>query len=168
MITRKILAAVVVAGVSSLATAEMAPYFGVQYGYLDFDRGAVDGAALDAFTLRGGLDINELIAAEARVGLGLSDDTRQGIKTEMNYHYGVYAVINLPTRTQLDPYLLGGYSYVDSTVNGSDYSDDGLAYGAGLKWAMNDESALTLEYLKVADNDYTKQNLISLGILYHF
>lgn len=168
MITKRILAAVVAAGVSSFANAEMAPYFGVQYGFLDFDRGAVDGAALDAFTVRGGLDINELIAAEARVGLGLSDDTRRGIKAEMNYHYGVYAVINLPTGSHIDPYLLGGYSYVDSTVNRNDYSDDGLAYGAGLKWFMNDQSALTLEYLKVADNDYTKQNLISLGILYHF
>lgn len=168
MITKKTMAALVVAGASSFATAEMTPYFGVQYGYLDYDRGVVDGASLDAFTVRGGLDINELLAAEVRAGVGLVDDTRRGVEAEMNYHYGIYAVVNLPTGTRIDPYLLGGYSYVDSTVNRKDYSDDGLAYGAGMKWSMNDESALTLEYLKVADNDHTKQNLISVGILYHF
>lgn len=165
---KRTLCALMMASASGLAIADSTPYFGVQYGYLDFERGAVKEASLDALSLRGGLEINELLSGEVRLGTGLFDDDYRGIDAEMNYYYGVYAVVNLPTGGKLDPYLIGGYSYVDSSVGNEDYRDDGAAYGAGLNWAMDDQSALTLEYLKLVDNDHSKQNVVSVGMVYRF
>lgn len=159
-------------GVSGAAAADSMwqpqPYAGVQYGYLDYDRGNLKGQDLDVLSLRGGVQLNSLLSAEVRGGAGLFSQRYHGEKTRINFHYGLYVRLTLPNSSPFTPYLLGGYAYSDSQAAGRHQRDDGGSYGGGVSYALDSRVDLNLELLRLADNDHTRQNALTLGATYRF
>ena len=146
--------------------AEM--YAGAQVNLMKIDRGAVSDAELTALTLRGGMVLHELVSAELRLGAGLSDDSYRNIDVENDFFYGAYARLTPPLEGPLQPYLIGGYGYVENEINGTTQRDDGSSYGGGFDLGVGQHSTLNVEYLRLVDNDFGKQELIGLGVNYSF
>ncbi|EKF73158.1 hypothetical protein A11A3_15187 [Alcanivorax hongdengensis A-11-3] len=143
-------------------------YGGAQYSYMTVDRGAVNNARLNGYTLRGGAVLHQLFSVEVRAGQALGDDSYRDIKVENDFYYGGYLLMTLPLEGPVTPYGIGGYGYVENDFNGNTQRDDGASYGFGFDYAADSHLGLNLEYLRLADNDYTQQELISLGVTYHF
>lgn len=164
-ITRGALSIGLLAGAMAVQ-AEM--YAGAQASLMKVDRGAISDAQLGALTLRGGMVLHELVSAELRLGTGLSDDSYRNIDVENDFFYGAYARLTPPLEGPVQPYLIGGYSYVENDINGATQRDDGSSYGGGLDLGVGQHSTLNVEYLRLIDNDYGKQELIGLGVNYSF
>ena len=146
--------------------AEM--YAGAQVNLMKIDRGAVSDAQLSALTVRGGMVLHELVSAELRLGAGLSDDSYRNIDVENDFFYGAYARLTPPELKAVQPYLIGGYGYVENDINGTTQRDDGSSYGGGIDLGVGQHSTLNVEYLRLVDNDFGKQELIGLGLNYSF
>ncbi|NQZ69054.1 MAG: porin family protein, partial [Lentisphaeria bacterium] len=129
-------------------------YFGAQYAISYFDESGLDEFNPTLFVARFGKYINDSVAIEARIGVGLEDDTVD-ISTidytlELDTLYGLYAVVNFPLGDALSAYGLIGFTEADATFSASGLSgsadDDGLSYGVGLNWGS--DVALNLEYME--------------------
>ena len=64
--------------------------------------------------------------------------------------------------------MSGGYSYVENDFNGETLRDDGASYGGGFDLGMEENISMSLEYLRLVDNDFGSQELIGLGLNYRF
>ncbi|MCH8544422.1 MAG: porin family protein [Alcanivorax sp.] len=164
---RRILCGLMAAGACSLALADMTPYAGIQYAYTDFKRGDVS-TSLDSIVVRGGMRFDELFSAEARISTGIGSGSDGGVKAENRYNYGAYGVVTLPLGNEYTPYAMGGYTYARSEVGGERQRDDGVSYGAGVDWALDDLMSLNVEVLRSVRNDFTKQTVVGLGVKYRF
>lgn len=167
---KKILYGLIVGSASSLAMADMidiTPYAGLQYAYTDFKRGDIN-TSLDSMVVRGGARFGQVLGAEARVSTGIGSGSHMGEKVENRYNYGAYGVVNLPTGQPYTPYALGGYTYARSEIGNSRQRDDGLSYGAGVDWALDDIMSVNVEVLRSVRNDFTKQTVVGLGVAYRF
>lgn len=112
--------------------------------------------------------LHELVSAEVHVGKAFDDDSYRGVEVENDFHYGVYARLTPPLAGPVRPYLIGGYSYVENDFNGETLRDDGASYGGGFDLGMEEHISMSLEYLRLVDNDYGTQELIGLGLNYRF
>lgn len=148
------------------------PYFGASYGYLDADFGTVKNADADLLLLRLGAEINELLAAEVRLGAGLIEDSVQGAKVKVSQQRAAYVLLNLPLNERFTPYLLGGYSYSELKISGGPnngtHGEDSFAYGAGVNFNFDEVSSVNVEAMSLLDTDYSDQTLLSLGFKVKF
>ncbi len=55
-----------------------------------------------------------------------------------------------------------------SESNGTAQRDDGSSCGGGFALGVGQHSTLNVEYLRLVDNDFGKQELIGLGVNYSF
>ncbi|MED5433016.1 MAG: outer membrane beta-barrel protein [Pseudomonadota bacterium] len=143
-------------------------YTGAQVSMLKIDRGNVSDVALTDLNVRGGLVLHELLSAEVHAGKGFGDDSYQGVEVENDFHYGVYARLTPPVAGPIRPYLLGGYGYVENDFNGETLRDDGTSFGGGFDLGLEEHMSMSLEYLRLVDNEFGKQELIGLGLNYRF
>ena len=146
---------------------EITPYGGIQYAYTDFKRGDIN-TSLDSMVLRGGARLHELFSAEARISTGIGSGSHQGDKIKNRYNYGAYGLLTLPTGQPYMPYAIAGYTYARSEIGNTRQRDDGLSYGAGVDWALDDVMAINVEVLRTVRNDHTKQTALGLGVSYRF
>lgn len=147
-------------------------YVGGGYTRTEFDADLVsDDAELGALFFRGGYQINENLAVEARFGKGIADDKIDGVKIEEDYMYGAYFKAGMPTSIGLYPYFLVGWteSKLKFSVPGDSTTDksSGISYGAGLEYRVS-QFSVGLEYAKLYNNDDYKINGLSLGVNYKF
>ena len=156
----------------SLAAGAQAQFYGgAQFSHLTLSRGSVSNAQLSGITLRGGMVlVPQLFSAELRLGkaFGSDSDSDSGVKAKNDFYYGTLVRMTLPLGKPFTPYAVGGYGYVKTDLDGNTQRDDGGAYGLGVDYALPGKLSVNLEYLRLADNDYTKQELFSLGVNYHF
>ncbi|MCG8394652.1 MAG: porin family protein [Pseudomonadales bacterium] len=159
---------VLAAGVLAATIVQAQPYVGAQAGMMKIDRGQVSDATLTGLTLRGGLVLHELLSAEVRVGKAVGDDSYRNVDVENDFYYGAYARLTPPLAGPVQPYLIGGYSYVENDFNGNTLRDDGESYGGGFDLGMEEHLSMNLEYLRLVDNDFGTQELIGVGVNYAF
>lgn len=168
LIYRVAYGALAVGLLTSAVVVQAEIYAGAQFNIMKIDRGAVSDAQFDALTLRGGMVLHELVSAELRLGTGISDDRYRNIEVENDFFYGVYARLTPPLEGSVQPYLIGGYGYAENDIHGATERDDGSSYGGGMEMGVGQHSTLNVEYLRLVDNAYGKQELIGIGINYAF
>lgn len=159
-----------VVGASGVAANDYIPqpYVGAQYGHTNFNRGALNHVNQNHITARVGAEMFQLLGLEARVGTGLTTVDKGGNRVKGRYNYGVFGVVNLPTDTAISPYVLGGYTHVSTGINGRNFRDDSAAYGLGLNWNVSDAVSVNGEFMRLVDNDWSRQSTTAFGVKYNF
>ncbi|MCU7929188.1 MAG: porin family protein [Candidatus Thiodiazotropha sp. (ex Codakia rugifera)] len=123
--------------------------------------------------LRGGHEFNDFFAVEGHLGL-FSEDTINGDTHQIDYLASIFARGNLflfDSRARV--YALGGLTRFSGDVPGFNGVDEtSLGYGLGIELYGHERNALTLEWIRYADDDIRnvdyKVESINLGYLHRF
>lgn len=152
-------------------------YFGVAISgalYRD-DRSDVPDFNMAGGTLKIGYDIIPWVAIEAHTGSTIDDSEKHNgekMEARLEWFTSLYGRINLLTG-KIRPYLLLGYtrakfnSNADSDVALPNQVND-FSYGGGIELYGNQSTALSLEFIRVADKSNYRIDIASLGIVHHF
>ena len=178
---RKTIMALAVAAVTtSMAYGETAAtepgwYVGGSYSTLETD--IVVEFDLAALVFNGGYQFNDYVAVEVRAGTGITDDDFTGIggsvDLELDYLYGVYTKIGVPTGTNVYPYVVLGYTKAELEVSSSiglsaSDSDSDTSYGIGARFQVNDNVGVVVEYMNWYDDDDVEITGFNIGASYKF
>jgi outer membrane immunogenic protein len=154
------------------------PYVGGNYTQLKYtdedDQQPNADAEIEptAAYLRLGVEPNEVIGVEARGGIGLQADERDGVEFETDHFYGGYITLGAPIGDALRPYVMGGYTKTQSTVKADTllgtYKDtttrEDESWGVGMDLNLTGTTALNLEYMRYLDKENLELSGVSLGI----
>lgn len=148
-------------------------YLGGGYAPLTLDSNDVSSNAhLDALFVRGGVQFNENLAAEVRIGTGIQDDRVDGTKVELEDMYGIYLKAGLPTTVGLYPYALLGATHakIKLSNNGlhSSTSDSDISYGLGIEYEINYAATAGLEWANLYDKNGDTITGVTLGLNFRF
>jgi outer membrane immunogenic protein len=167
---------------ASLSFGDTSGYTGlsvsrIQYEFFD------DGIDLrpDLALFRAGVEFNDYLGIEGRVGGGISRDSIQtgNITSTLlsDWIYGGHVKLSVPVNERRGkPYLMMGRVYSSSTIVTA--TDTGLgvirqqrsrktediSLGGGVDILINTRTALNIEYMRYADNSDEKLRAVSLGI----
>ena len=124
-------------------------------GVSSFD---ADGAALNAFTARGGISFNDLLSAEFEASFGLGADESGGVDSELENQFGGFVLASYPVLRNLDVHGRIGYTSaeIQTANNGvsSDVDADGFAFGIGSEFMLNEQFGIRGDYTRIeADDD---------------
>jgi opacity protein-like surface antigen len=155
------------------SAAEPGFYLGGGYSELTLESNNVrSDADLDSLFVRGGIQLNEYLAAEARLGFGVDDDRISGVKVEVEDIYGVYLKAGLPTTVGLYPYALLGATHAKIKLSGGGVhdttSDSDISYGIGVDYAFSHAVSAGLEYASLYDSDGEEITGLTLGVNFKF
>lgn len=155
------------------AGGEAGFYVGAGYSAVSVDLdGTTKDANLGAATLRGGYQLNENLAFEARVGGGVADDKIEGVKIKLEDTYGVYMKAGMPTSIGLYPYMLLGWTEakLKASVPGDSTTDRNGDYslGLGLDYAFTSKISAGLEYAQFYNKSDAKIDGLTLSVNYKF
>ncbi len=137
-------------------------YVGGGFNFIDAGGTDTDGndANFTSFELQGGYKYNGFLAAEARVGFGLTDEdiaTVAGdVETTIEYHASLYW--RPETANEIAKiYGLLGFSTIsvnaDDGISDESESESGLSYGGGVGFVMQEDWNLNFEYRLILDKD---------------
>lgn len=174
---KSILAASIVSASVTATAAELDFYAGGGVAVLD-----ADALSYNAVYGRFGAFFNENISAEARLGLGIGDDTAGGIKSELDNYYGVYVRGGLPVTEVFYPYAILGFTkgkvsfsypseeYLGGTIPGGSgsNSESDLSYGIGADFKITETLKINAEYISYFDKDAAELAGFSVGVAYSF
>lgn len=152
-------------------------FFGGGYSFVNIDAEGLAEFDMGALDVAGGLMFSEFLGFDARLGLGVSEDTKElnvGILTtqsemSLTRYYGLY----LRPQYRLDSlqvYGLFGYAGADVELNVKNTrldfegSDSGMSYGGGIGFSPDSTLFFNLEYLKLLSGDEYDFNGINLRI----
>ncbi|WP_051252482.1 porin family protein [Ferrimonas kyonanensis] len=166
---KKIVFACLLMPMCALAS-EPAVYVGGQYNFMEVDGGpSVDIGALSG---RLGYEFNRNVAVEARLGMGVSDDTLMGVDIELNYYYGVYLRGQMPMDSGFTPYVIAGYTKgeleASNDFDKAKEDENDFSYGIGVDFAATDNLDVGLEYMMYLDKKDVEVSGFSLGVTYRF
>lgn len=155
------------------SAVEQGFYLGGGYSELTLDtNNASSDADLDSLFVRGGIQLNEFLAAEARLGFGVGDDRINGVKAEIEDVYGVYLKAGLPTTVGLYPYALLGVTHAKIKLSAGGFSetesDSDIGYGIGVDYAFSHAVSAGLEYARLYDSGGEEIRGLSLGVNFKF
>lgn len=160
--TQSILATITLSLFASWASADA--YMGANYALID-----ADGIDLAAIVVKGGVQLNEWAAVEARAGFGVQDDSYLGVDVELNYLVGGYFIAGIPNDSGFYPYAIAGYTQAEAEASGyglsEQESDTDVSYGAGINYGFTETLAGNLEFMRYADSDF---DAISFGVSFKF
>ncbi len=153
------------------AAPEPGAYLGLNYMYLD-----ADDVNLDAAFARGGLQLNEWVAIEGRLGTGITDDSFgpsiARTKVELEHFYGGYVVAGIPNQSIVYPYAVAGYTWgkmkgtlqtpVGSTSSSESESD--FSYGIGADIRFTDALMGNVEVMRYMDKNDVEFDGFSVGV----
>lgn len=155
--------------VSAADTLSPSLYAGASAVYVTYSED--DDLDLGAIVGRFGTQLNEIVALEARLGTGVSDDSLYGISLDLNYMYGIYAKAGFEANG-FYPYAVLGYTKgeLEASYSGYHYneSDNDLSYGVGVDYALTDRVSGNIEYMSYMDKDDYELNGFSAGFTYKF
>lgn len=134
--------------------------FAVHRPTIELDMGPADAHwNMTSFSLLGGYQFHPNFALEGRLAVGANDD-KVGVQGDsltvgIDRSYAMFAKASFPVAEGLAVYGLAGYDYTkfnaDAVVDGepenADDSENGLAYGVGVQYAVSENFNLALEYL---------------------
>ena len=161
--------------VASSNAANIRPYAGVNYFFAnyedDYDIEADSGVA----GIKLGVDINDYIGIEMRVGVGVDDDTIDvlgvDVKVEVDHAYGLYVRPKF-RQEQVQVYGLLGFTEIEYEVSvfGLSIEDDetDFSFGAGLEYFFNDNVSVSVEYMQLLDKDDYEVESYNIGFTYYY
>jgi Outer membrane protein beta-barrel domain len=116
-----------------------------------------------------GMSINKNFAVEARLGVGLVDDSISVIDLKVDNFAGIYAKGILPVTDVASVYGLLGYTQGKITLEGlgSD-SDSDISYGLGADFAVSANTSVGVEWARLFKGDGYKVDGLSLGVSFKF
>lgn len=166
-------AGLTVPGVAMAAGTDPGFYAGAGYMFATLESNDVDADVdLGVLFLRGGYQINQYLAVEARLGEGVQEDKIYGVKLEIEEMYGAYAKVGLPTDVGLYPYALIGMTHakLKASVPGDSATstDSDISYGIGADYWFNKQLSAGLEYANFYDKDGDTISGLTLGVNYKF
>jgi len=132
-------------------------------GALDADSGF--GAGLDL-----GYRFGNGLAAEADLSFAKSD-LNNAAKNEASYKTAALSLVyTFPVTEKVGLFAKAGYMQEQTKVNALniDDSDNGLVYGGGLEYKINDTYGVVAEYEGSAIDNSLRGDAISLGLMYNF
>ena len=167
---KKTLIALAIAITSPIALA--GGYVGGNYSTLDYSEdGLGKDLSIGAVSAVGGYQLNDYVAVEARVGVGVSDDSYLGATLELDNYYGAYLKFGAPIGN-FYPYAMVGMTEGEVTASVTGFSlsqsESDVSYAAGIGYYINENINLHLEYARFLDKDAISIEGFTLGINYHF
>ncbi len=161
--------------VSAIAKADATTqgfYVGGGYSEVTYSENSFPDADLGALFVRGGYQLNQNVALEARLGTGVQDDSIHvygiNVDVEMEDFYGFYAKAGLPTQVGFYPYVMLGATHakVKAKAGGYSASDDSsdLSYGLGVDYWFDPAISAGLEWAKFYDKDGVEISGVTLGL----
>lgn len=175
---KKLAVLILVLSVSTVAQAgKSGAFFGGGYSFANIKADGLAEFDMSALDIAGGLMFNEFLGFDARLGLGVSQDTKElnvGIltteaETSLTSYYGLYLRPQyMQDRMQI--YGLLGYAGADIELNVKNTrldfegSDAGVSYGAGIGFSPDRTLFFNVEYLKMLSGDDYDFNGINLRI----
>ena len=146
-------------------------YVGASVGFMDIENEGVDDASINHFEGRIGGYANDYLAVEARLGVGLTDDTVEDIDLSLRYSLGAYVRAGFPVTEQVFPYAIVGFSRADFEAEAGGETDNHAetdsSYGVGIDIEVVN-LALTAEYLNMIDKNDTTFSGFSIGFTTKF
>lgn len=154
------------------ARAEVTPYVGADYLFLNVDTPFSD-ADLGVVYGRAGVELSDFIALEVRLGTGVADDDIDvpfvgAIDVELTYLYGFYFVSSWANETIVTPYILLGYTEAELEFDGVAEDDSDISFGFGLDVEINESLSFNAEYSSYYDADNVELTGLALGLSYSF
>jgi len=159
-------------------------YAGLQFSQISMDVDDSDAPTSRPFSLSAivGQDLNEFFAIEARLGIGVADDSQtfvdqdSGIQiefdTEVEYAFSLVAKPKIQFNERLSGYALIGWSraemQVESDLASNSGAENGLSYGFGFELESSDRLSFYLDWLQLMDEDLMDLSSINLGMRYYF
>lgn len=155
--------------------AEIQPYAGGQYSYIEYDDLlASEHATFNSLFVRAGAQINEAISAELRLGIG-TDDSRVAVDADLQLKtaIGIYVRGGVQATDRIYPYIIAGWTRVkfERSIFGdgsTTASDADVSTGIGVDFSVTEKVKLNLEYMYYFDNSETEIEALSLGIIKSF
>ncbi|MDZ7868247.1 MAG: porin family protein [Rheinheimera sp.] len=114
---------------------------------------------LTTFSVLGGYQFHPNFAIEGRIATGTNNDSIGDVTDFAEFgidrSYSVFAKASYELGTAVEVYGLAGYDHtkyniegaIDGFVESTDISESGLAYGAGMSYALTPAFKVALEYL---------------------
>ena len=173
-----IIAAAIFAAMSAPANAES--YAGIRYVGITSDSTLLSAEwSLPLLMVNVGNQLNPNWAVEARLGIGIGDDTAEvtldNTTSNVNVKYDNYIGAFLrwgASSGRMQPYLMLGYGQIDATatVEGFSFDSDGddAAFGGGVNIAFTDSVSGNLEYMQYLKTSRTEVTGIAFGLEYDF
>ncbi|TNC82402.1 MAG: hypothetical protein C9356_05140 [Oleiphilus sp.] len=148
-------------------------YAGLSVGLME---GEVSGSTVDVdinhLEGRIGGYINEYLAAEGRLGLGITGDTVQGVDVDLNYLVGAYVRAGVPlSNNMVFPYVLLGFTKIEAEASGfgvtvdDDETDASLGLGVDLQLG---KLPIALEYVEYVDKNKVSFSGFTVGLKFDF
>ena len=146
-------AAMSVAAIPALASAQVAPDY---YGSLGYDNTKTDGANLGAIQGRVGAKLTPNFGVEGEVAVGVKGDTTTlgGVpaKVELQHQAAAYAVGFLPITSQIDLIARAGYgtTRAKASAAGASLADsqESWNYGVGAQYHFDDKNGVRADWTK--------------------
>lgn len=152
-------------------------YYGIGYHMGSYENSGVPEADIGAIAFRAGGYLNQVIALEARLALGISDDTVRtsainNVDVELDTAVSAFIKADVPMTAFVNAYgLLGltrGEIETSSTGLTASDSETGLSYGLGIEGEINRRTSLSFEYIQLLDEDTFEYSVINIGITTRF
>ncbi|MBR7890108.1 porin family protein [Marinomonas sp. A79] len=180
--------ALVVLGMSTYLTSNIAlaenQYVGGSLAFAEYSEDGVDDdASLNVLIGRFGTYLNENFAVEARLGMGVGDDSVSAsngtddvsIDLELDHMYGLYIRAGQQVEN-FYPYAVAGMTKgklsLSAKVNNSSVSisdsASGFSYGFGTDFDLGNNLALNFEYMNYIEKDDYQFDAFSFGIISKF
>jgi outer membrane immunogenic protein len=131
------------------------------------DPKSIGGSAdVHALQFRFGATLNSAatLAGEFRAGLGFGRDSSNGVRYEIDRHFGAYFRGQFPIRMPLRPYGLIGVTRVETTQAGSGENYHDLSLGLGADYTLNQDIFISVEYLRAIDRSKAEISNFAVGI----
>lgn len=177
-----------IASMSGNAVAGLTPgaYAGIQYASTDFSYEGISGDFSPIGLIgRAGSNLNRYASIEARLGIGLSDDTvtatdgaaTGSLSIELDTLIGLYGVGHVPLGKSSSIYALVGLTQVDATASTSETDsgfaslsgdESGFSYGIGADIGILYNLWVNVEYVQYLDKSDIDVSAIALGLKFGF
>lgn len=152
-------------------------YYGIGYHMGSYENTGMPEANPGAIAFRAGGYLNQVIALEARLALGISDDTVRtsainSIDIELDTALSAFIKADVPMTPFVNAYgLLGltrGEIETSSAGLTASESETGLSYGLGIEGEISRRTSLSIEYVQLLDEDAFEYTAINVGITARF
>ena len=158
------------------APSESGSYWGVNIGQVNYTESGFPHFNPTAVLVSLGWEFNRYLAVEARVGTGISGDSKTvsglPIDLKVKSFYGGYLRGTMPVSNAFSFYALAGYGRgeLGATAMGTSVSTTDGAFSGGLggEFAVGKSGAIGLEYARMFSGSGYDADLISIGYRVRF
>lgn len=161
-------------------------YYGIGYHMGSYEETGVPETNPGAIGFRVGSYLNQVIAIEARLALGIVDDTVRvnaqdlglgvnldvDVDVELDTALSLFIKADVPVTPFVNAYGLLGFTRgeIEASAGGFTASEDdtGLSYGLGIEGEVSRRTSLSAEYVLYLDEDAFEYTGINFGITTRF